>query len=444
MKERKEFVLDTNVILHDKEAIFNFEENDILIPITVLDEVNSFKKGNSQNNFNAREFIRQLEAIMKDLDPTIPQKIKEGLGNIRVLKPTPIHKLLKDIEAERADALIISAALKEKEDAKNVVLVSRDLNIRMIARTLGLAAEDYMADFVDPREIKNSTIELEGLEEEKVNSIYKELNGFAKNQCECNSEFLKGLGKGSYVLKSEGGKSALIRVSDGKVSKVLKKRKGFAVESRNKEQAFAQLALEDKSIELMVITGSAGTGKTLLALDAALKMAKEKEYSKVYLSRPIVALRNKDLGHLPGDVSEKVGPYMAPLFDNLSFIKHKFKTTSKEYLWIDELMKNDELTIEALAFIRGRSLPGAFFIIDEAQNLTPDEITTIITRAGEGTKIVFTCDLEQIDTPYLSEYSNGPVFVIDKFKGQENFEHVHLVKGERSNLAALAAKLLKK
>jgi PhoH-like ATPase len=214
----------------------------------------------------------------------------------------------------------------------------------------------------------------------------------------------------------------------------------YGIEPRNAEQTFSLNALMDPEIQLVALTGKAGTGKTLLALAAALQQ--EKDFETIYLARPIVPLANRDLGFLPGDVNEKIGPYMQPLYDNLSFIKHKLKVQSKEATKIDEMQKNEKLQITPLAYIRGRSLSNAFFIVDEAQNLTPHEVKTIITRAGEGTKMVFTGDIQQIDSPYLDSFSNGLSYLTNKMQGQEIFAHIHLLKGERSYLADLAGTLL--
>ena len=214
----------------------------------------------------------------------------------------------------------------------------------------------------------------------------------------------------------------------------------YGIDPRNAEQTFALEALANPDIQLVSLTGKAGTGKTLRALASAL--AQHKRYKQIFLARPIVPLANRDLGFLPGDIREKMDPYMQPLYDNLTVIKHKFSHQSPEYLRINDMMKDEKLVITPLAYIRGRSLSSIFFIVDEAQNLTPHEIKTIITRAGEGTKMVFTGDIEQIDSPYLDTASNGLSYLSDKMKDQDLFAHVNLVKGERSFLAELASKLL--
>jgi PhoH-like ATPase len=243
-----------------------------------------------------------------------------------------------------------------------------------------------------------------------------------------------------FIIKSERN-SVLARYNPftQKVKKV-EKENNFGIQPRNAEQAFAFEVLNDPAVKLVGLTGKAGTGKTLLALASALRQ--NKTYSQILLARPIVSLSNKDLGYLPGDEKQKVAPYMQPLFDNLNVIKQHLGQNSSDLRAIEDMQKTGQLEIEALAFIRGRSLSGTFCIIDEAQNLTPHEVKTIITRAGEGTKMVFTGDLQQIDSPYLDMQSNGLAYMIDKMRGQQIFGHVNLVKGERSELSELASNLL--
>jgi len=244
-----------------------------------------------------------------------------------------------------------------------------------------------------------------------------------------------------YVILRGGAKSALAYYDKPSGTfKRIEKHRAYGIEPRNSEQAFSLDALLRKDVQLVALTGKAGTGKTLLALAAAL--AQEKEYDQILVARPVVPLSNKDIGFLPGDVESKIGPYMQPLYDNINFIKTRYKNTNREYMRIEEILKSDKLVITPLAYIRGRSLTNVYFIIDEAQNLTPHEIKTIITRAGEGTKLVFTGDIFQIDQPYLDIKSNGLTYLSDKMLGQELFAHVNLVKGERSMLAELASNLL--
>jgi PhoH-like ATPase len=278
---------------------------------------------------------------------------------------------------------------------------------------------------------------LEGVDQAVISKLYESPDGVDASELKLDQD-LKG--HHFFILKNNGS-SALAHYSP--VSKMLNrviKQTTYGIDPRNAEQTFAIDALTNSEIQLVSLTGKAGTGKTLLALAAALQQ--HKKYKQIFLARPIVPLANRDLGFLPGDIKEKMDPYMQPLYDNLTVIKHKFSHQSPEFLRINDMMKEEKLVITPLAYIRGRSLSSIFFIVDEAQNLTPHEIKTIITRAGEGTKMVFTGDIEQIDSPYLDTGSNGLSYLSDKMKYQDIFAHVNLVKGERSYLAELASKLL--
>jgi PhoH-like ATPase len=278
---------------------------------------------------------------------------------------------------------------------------------------------------------------LEDIDDEQISKIYNEEEGISVEEVNLSSAPKPN----QYFILKGNRSSALVHYNaNANAFERVLKQKVYGIEPRNAEQTFAFDALLKDDLQLISITGKAGTGKTLLALAAAIQQ--REKYSQIFLARPIVPLSNRDIGFLPGDVKEKIGPYMQPLFDNLDVIKNKFRTTSKDYQKIEELQKNEKLIITPLAYIRGRSLSQAYFIVDEAQNLTPHEIKTIITRAGEGTKMVFTGDIEQIDTPYLDMKSNGLSYLTDKMIGQEIFSHINLVKGERSFLAELASNLL--
>jgi PhoH-like ATPase len=437
---KKNFVLDTNVILHDHKCIYNFEENDIYIPIVVLEELDKFKKGNDQINFNAREFVRELDSISDNdfFKKGAPLGLK--LGKMFIVTETFTESLRLPFSERTADIRIleVAASLQEKEKKTKTVLVTKDINLRMKARAVGVMSEDYISDKVTNIDIFDKEHETyENIDADIIDRIYASAAGVSleefnfKNDIDPND---------CFVLKSERA-SVLARYNPftGMVQKV-RKDKAFGIEPRNAEQAFALDILLDTNIKLVGITGKAGTGKTLLALAAALH--KRDAYKQILLARPIVALANKDLGFLPGDQQQKIAPYMQPLFDNLNVIKHQFAQSSRELSSLDEMQKSGNLVIEALAYIRGRSLSETYFIIDEAQNLTPHEIKTIITRAGEDTKIIFTGDIQQIDSPYLDMQSNGLVYMIDKMKGQDIFAHVNLIKGERSYLSELASNLL--
>ena len=306
------------------------------------------------------------------------------------------------------------------------------------ARALGIQVEDYITDKVINVDIfERAQDTYENIDPDLIDKIYSTPEGLDADLFEFKSKLEPNE---CFILKSIRA-SVLARYNPftGKIKKV-EKSSNYGIQPRNAEQSFAFEILNDPDVKLVGLTGKAGTGKTLLALAAALKQAGL--YKQILLARPIVALANKDIGFLPGDEKQKVAPYMQPLFDNLNVIKNQFAPGSQDVRKIDDLQKNNQLVIEALAFIRGRSLSETFCIIDEAQNLTPHEIKTIITRAGEGTKMVFTGDIQQIDSPYLDAQSNGLAYMVDKMKGQELFAHINLIKGERSQLSELASDLL--
>ena len=436
---KKNFVLDTNVLLHDHKCIFNFEENDIFIPIVVLEELDKFKKGNEEINYNAREFARQLDKYTdKDFFENGAQ-LGPDLGRLSIIVNSSLNKRVKEaFREDKPDHRILSAAIEVAEQHKNMrtILVTKDINLRMKARALGIETEDYTNDKVKSDDLfENEHRTITGIAHDIIDAIYSSKKGIPVEQIG-----VKLRTNECFVLDS-GNSSVLARyvTADGIVRKVTKE-KNFGIEPRNAEQAFAFDLLNDDRVKLLAITGKAGTGKTLLALAGALKQ--HGMYKQILLARPIVSLSNKDLGFLPGDEKQKIAPYMQPLFDNLNVIKRQFSLESNDYRTLQEMQAGGSLVIEALAYIRGRSLSDTFCIIDEAQNLTPHEIKTIITRAAEGTKMVFTGDVYQIDSPYLDTQSNGLAYMIDRMQGQEIFGHVNLVKGERSKLSELASNLL--
>lgn len=441
MGAKKNFVLDTNVVLHDYDCLKNFEENDIYLPIVILEELDKFKKGNEQINFNAREFLRELDLVTDDDLFSKGAKLGEGLGKLFIMTGEVYSNAVNASFPERKpDHQILAVAdfLKNKYPKTKTILVSKDINLRMKARSIGILCEDYINDKVVNIDIFEKSNEVfEGIAPEVIDRIYSSKEGIDIGEFD-----FKTLVRPNecFVLKSEHS-SVLARYNPftHAVHKVNKTR-NYGIESRNAEQSFAFEVLNDPNIKLVALTGKAGTGKTLLALAAAL--ANITNYKQILLARPIIALSNKDIGYLPGDAQEKVAPYMQPLFDNLNVIKRQFQTNSHEYKRLEDMQKSQQLVIEALAFIRGRSLSETYCIIDEAQNLTPHEIKTIITRAGEGTKMVFTGDIQQIDQPYLDSQSNGLVYMIDRMKDQNLFAHINLVKGERSELSELASNLM--
>ena len=441
-KENKTFVLDTNVILHDYRSIYNFADNDIVLPIVVLEELDKFKKGNDLINVHAREFARELDKISDTDFFHKGAALGKGKGRLFIQPGVEFsEKMKRSFSDDTPDHRILAVTefLKEKMKGKKVILVTKDMNLRMKARSLDLEAEDYKTDQVEDLDfaINRSVREVDAFDVALINAIYKNPAGvdvakvFPKQEIKGNNYYVLKNGNASVLACYDPLKRVVRRVDKPNV---------FGIYPKNAEQAFAIDALLNPDIQLVAISGKAGTGKTLLALASALQQ--NKQYEFIYLARPIVALSSKDLGFLPGDVNDKVDPYMQPLFDNLGFIKRRFNLHGAENRLIEDLQKDQKLVISALAYIRGRSLSDVYFIVDEAQNLTPHEVKTIITRAGEGTKMVFTGDIDQIDSPYLDKKSNGLSHLFDKMQGQDIFAHVHLEKGERSKLADLASDLL--
>ena len=438
-KNKKVFVIDTNVILHDFNCLYKFQENDIVIPIVVLEELDHLKKGDSQINFHAREFTRELDKLSGDnlFDGGI--SLGKGLGKLSIETGKPYSDKLKESFPEATPdhrILAIAEVVKEKKKNNEVILVSKDINLRMKAKSLGILAQDYKNDQVADLEKIHKDIEtIENIDDQLISKFYESYEGIPASNFK-----LKPLPHQYFILRGQKSSALAHYDPNNKVLQRVEKHRTYGIDPRNAEQTFSIDALTRPEVQLIALTGKAGTGKTLLALAAALHQ--EKKFNQILLARPIVPLANRDLGFLPGDVKEKILPYMQPLFDNLSVIKNQFKAQSKEYMQIEEMQKAEKLVISPLAYIRGRSLSNVFFIVDEAQNLTPHEVKTIITRAGEGTKMIFTGDIHQIDSPYLDLKSNGLSYLADRMKGQEIFAHVNLVKGERSYLAELASDLL--
>lgn len=443
MGAKKNFVLDTNVILHDYKCIENFQENDIYLPIVVLEELDKFKKGSDQINYNAREFVRELDTLTSNDLFLKGASLGPGKGTLHVVTGDKYQeKIYQSFPEKTVDHRILSCTLSVAESEKDrkvkTILVTKDVNLRMKARSLGIEVEDYITDKVINVDIfKRAQDIYENIDPDLIDKMYASPDGIDADLFDIKSKLEPNE---CFILKSVRN-SVLARYNPftNKFKKV-EKASNYGIQPRNAEQSFAFEVLNDPDVKLIGLTGKAGTGKTLLALASALKQANV--YKQILLARPIVALANKDLGFLPGDEKQKVAPYMQPLFDNLNVIKGQFAPGGSDARKIDDLQKNGQLVIEALAFIRGRSLSETFCIIDEAQNLTPHEIKTIITRAGEGTKMVFTGDIQQIDSPYLDAQSNGLAYMVDKMKGQELFAHINLIKGERSQLSELASDLL--
>lgn len=435
-KKKKIFVLDTSVLLHDHQSIQNFQNNDIAIPITVLEELDKFKIGNDTKNFSAREVIRFIDKLSGQNSLQDWIALGRGKGKFKViLDANPAGYDAEQIYAKgKNDHKIINAALhlKETEKSKEVILVTKDINLRIKGKALGIIAEDYETGKVDHGKIDKASVRtIENLDSDMIRQI------FTKGHID--EDGILGdrkIANGYYILKN--GNSSSLAVYNPLLDRLERIEKEFVygIKPKNSEQAFALNALLNPDVKLVALQGVAGTGKTLLALAASLEQ--HKKFHQIILARPIVPLSNKEIGFLPGDANDKIGPYMEPLWDNLKFIKSQFGPNEKKHKAILDLEESGKFVISPLAFIRGRSLSNIMFIIDEAQNLTPHEVKTIITRAGENTKIVFTGDVNQIDTPYLDENSNGLAYLVDRLKGEKLFAHVTLEKGERSELANLA------
>jgi len=438
---KKIFVLDTSVILYDHNAIMNFDEHDVGIPITVLEELDQFKKGNDTRNFEAREFIRQLDKL--SLEHTLRDWIPlngRSKGSFKVVMSADSTVDAEQVfDEKKPDHKILNAALslKQAHPERKVILVTKDINLRLKAKSLNLTAEDYETGKVKHvADLYSGKTVFERVDSDKISKLYK----YGASDVDALMDPKMVSANGYYILKSSKN-SALCYYNPvlQQIEKV-EKSQAYGIRPRNAEQAFAMHAIMNPEVKLVTVQGVAGTGKTLLALAGALEQ--RREYKQIYLARPIVPLSNKDIGFLPGDIKSKLNPYMQPLWDNLKFIQNQFQEGDKDNTRITEMLNTEKLVITPLAYIRGRSLSNIYFIVDEAQNLTPHEVKTIITRAGENTKIVFTGDIYQIDTPYLDSQSNGLSYLIDKIKEHPLYAHITLEKGERSELANLANELL--
>lgn len=438
-KGKKIFVLDTSVILYDHSAVRNFQEHDVAIPITVLEELDNFKKGNDIKNFEAREFIRFIDKLSSEhmLQEWIPLNGKTK-GKFKVMLNGSSKVDATKIFGDKNDHHILNSALQMQQDfpKSKVVLVTKDINLRLKARALNLISEDYETGKIqDVAGLYTGSDTLEEIDPSIINDLYEKgssESGKVIKETPPDNHF--------YVLKSfKNSILSYYNPVEDQFERV-DKQTAYGVKPRNAEQTFAMHALLNPRIKLVSIQGVAGTGKTLLALASALEQ--RRDYKQIYLARPIVPLSNKDIGYLPGDIKSKLNPYMEPLWDNLKYIQNQYAESSKEYQKIKELVELEKLVITPLAYIRGRSLSNIYFIVDEAQNLTPHEVKTIISRAGENTKIVFTGDIYQIDTPYLDSQSNGLSYLIDRARNHPLYAHITLLKGERSELANLANELL--
>ena len=448
-KKPKIFVLDTNIILHDFKCIRHFQENDIVIPSAVVEELDKFKKGNDALSFNARNFMRELDRLTGNRmfgEHGVP--IGKDRGNIKVELNHPFpHELRNLFQDDTQDHRILATAMwvRDNNPERFVALVTKDINLRMKAKAVGMEAQDYLTDKIDEQRVEytqNEVIVRENSDPSKCQELTYGKGWLSPE--DLTGQANRPLPNQLYKFRwgENGHETTACARYDSRSGRIVLVRKQYAygISPRNDEQKFALDACLNKDIRLVSLTGGAGTGKTLIALAAALEQ--ERDYDQIILTRPTVILGNQEIGFLPGNEKAKMGPFIQPLMDNLSVIRNVFKPGSKQALRIDAMLNEEKLLISPLAYIRGRSLGNVYFIIDEAQNLTPHEIKTIITRAGEGTKMVFTGDLFQIDQPYLDIYSNGLTHLGEKMAGQPLFEHINLRKGERSELSDLASRLL--
>jgi len=440
----KTFVLDTNVILHDPTCINHFQENNIIIPLAVIEELDHFKRGNQVINLNAREFARTLDSLTGNDIFNGGVLLGKGKGKVRIVITRGLGKEIQVVFREdNTDHRVLSVAYeanKSSNGKERIVLVSKDVNLRMKAKALGIPAEDYTTDRIsNVEELYSGKTIIEDFDDDILQKFYT--SPFEVPAKQIVKKLKTEIVPNKYFIIRNSSRSVLACIDQEQEKfKRIDKQSVYGIKPRNAEQTFAVDALINTNIPLVTMTGKAGTGKTLLALAGALQV--KKDYRQIYIARPVVPLSNKDLGFLPGDVDSKLAPYMQPLWDNLKVIQDQFPETDKSYQLINAMIKDEKIVIEPLSYIRGRSLQRIYFIVDEAQNLTPHEIKTIITRAGEGSKLVLTGDIYQIDHPYLDSQSNGLSFLIEHFKGQKLYAHVNLEKGERSELAELASNLL--
>lgn len=437
----KNFILDTNVLLHDPQALFKFQENNIIIPITVIEEIDRFKKDMNETGRNARQVSRILDTMREKGSLAVGIALPGG-GTLRVeLFTEKFYKHLPvDLRVDSGDNRILGVALDMRDRHPDIplVFVTKDTNLRIKADTIGLIAEDYESDKIDIQDLYSGTRNIE-MAAEAIDRFYGQgwldaPDGIAPN------EFI------TINDSANPSHSAICRY-DSASAKIVPVRKVpkegiWSLFARNREQSFALDVLMDDNIKLVTLVGKAGTGKTLLAIAAGLhKVAEENIYNRLLVSRPVFPL-GKDLGFLPGDIEEKLTPWMQPIFDNVELLISGHESEKRHSKGYKELMAMGLLDIEPLTYIRGRSIPKQYMIVDEAQNLSPHEIKTIVTRVGEGTKIILTGDPYQIDNPYVDSSSNGLTYLVEKFRGEKIAAHVTLTKGERSELAELAANLL--
>lgn len=436
---KKVFVIDTSVILFDHNSLNTFGEHDVVVPISVLEEIDTFKKGSSTLNFEAREFSRMLDVLSEgkvlndwlDLNNTDNGRLKVEM--LEISEPNACEVFSE----KKVDHKILNVAINyaNSGDYSEVKLITKDINLRIKAKSLSILSEDYEHGKIKNSEAFTGKEEIANVDSEIITKI------FDNGGIEWKEVFEKRPNPNAYFILKNGSKSALAFFnSASEMIERVEKSSVYGIKPKNAEQVFAMHAVMNPDVKLVTISGLAGTGKTLIALAGSLEQ--KREYRQIYIARPIVPLSNKDIGFLPGDIKSKLNPYMEPLWDNLKLIQSQFKETDKDFKKINEMVEQEKIVISPLAYIRGRSLSNIIFIVDEAQNLTPHEVRTIISRAGENAKIILTGDINQIDTPYLDQQSNGLSYVIDRMSSHPIHAHITLERGERSELANVANELL--
>ncbi len=437
----KNYILDTTVLFYDSQALFKFEDNNVIIPITVIEDVDHFKKDLTETGRNARQTSRYLDELRKS--GTLTKGVKLDNGGILYVKMGDSEtgkRVPREFQERQRANQILSTALDVKEKAGNVptILVTKDINLRIKADALGLVVEDYESDRVEIEELYSGYVSKKV--ESSVIDAYFEKGSIPFGEALYSNQYLEliddknpdRIALGRYDAKE---KKIVRLVSEGKEGM-------FRIKPRNTEQLFTMDALLNDSIQLVTLVGKAGTGKTLLAVAASLsKTIDDNMFTRILVSRPTLPM-GKDIGFLPGTVEEKLTPWMYPIIDNVDLLLRSEAKARRHIRGFKELMDTGILVIEPLTYIRGRSIHNQYLIVDEAQNLTPHEIKTIMTRVGDGTKIVLTGDPYQIDNPYIDSSSNGLTYVVEKFKNQDIAAHVTLTKGERSVLSELAANIL--
>ena len=436
----KIYILDTNVLIHDPNAIFNFQDNMVVVPIYVIEEIDRLKKDPSQLGVSARIVARKIDNWRKVGCLSSGVMLENG-GKFKVEIEGSILELPESLKNDVMDNRILAVAIHLKRIEKNsVILVTKDTNMRIKADSLGMLVEDYETDNVDIGELYTGVEEIE-LPDNEIDRFY-DLGYLNLEKLEIKKEIYPNEMLEIVSLANPKKQAlAIKRGTSGIVERLIHgEDKVWGIKGRNREQRFALELLMDQSIKVVTLVGKAGTGKTLIALAAALEQVEKGIYKKIFIARPIIPM-GKDIGYLPGSEKEKLRPWVQPIYDNFDFLVSNRSGDDSEKV-VSTLENKGILKIEALTYIRGRSIPAGFIIVDEAQNLTPHEVKTIVTRAGENTKIVFTGDPYQIDNPYLDANSNGLTYLADKFKAEEISGHITLIKGERSRLAEIAAKLL--